>query len=515
MFQGATRKLATLLAGLSISCAIATRAAAGPGGVLKLEVVDRDTKQPLACRMHLTNAAKKALKAPKVPFYHDHFVFDGSIAIKLPKGEYDFDIERGPEYLVRHGHFTMDDFSDDTQTVDLGRFVNMAADGWWSGDLDVQRPAKDLQLLMRADDLHFVQLVTWPGGKSLLAKSILKGPVVQFDETYFLHLAAGVDARAGGQLLFFNTAEPLDLAGADSEFPPQQASIETAKRQTGAWVDARNAFGWDLPIWIASGGLDSIELAGSHLGRKSAAANESGGKPRDKLLFPDPTGVGRWNERIYYHLLNCGLHVVPTAGSGSGTAANPLGYNRMYVHVDGPISYDKWWDGARAGRVVVTNGPIIRPNVEGELPGHVFHAPEGSRVELEVGLSLSTRDPVAYLEIIKDGTLAQQYRLDEWAQMGGKLPPLVFDESGWFVIRAVADVPSTYRFASTAPYYVEIGGQPRISRSSVQFFVDWLAERTAAVEARVSDERQRKAVLQFHEKAHKFWQDLLARSNAR
>ena len=36
----------------------------------------------------------------------------------------------------------MEDFSDDTKVVDLKRFVDMAADGWWSGDLDVERPAE-------------------------------------------------------------------------------------------------------------------------------------------------------------------------------------------------------------------------------------------------------------------------------------------------------------------------------------------------------------------------------------
>ena len=47
--------------------------------------------------MHLTNAAKRPLKAPKVPFWHDHFAFSGTITLKLPKGEYAFVIERGME----------------------------------------------------------------------------------------------------------------------------------------------------------------------------------------------------------------------------------------------------------------------------------------------------------------------------------------------------------------------------------------------------------------------------------
>ena len=53
----------------------------------------------------------------------------------------------------------MDDFSDDPKVVDLKRFVDMAPEGWWSGDLDVERPVKDLELLMQAEDLHVAELV--------------------------------------------------------------------------------------------------------------------------------------------------------------------------------------------------------------------------------------------------------------------------------------------------------------------------------------------------------------------
>jgi hypothetical protein len=333
------------LAAVALVIIAVEQACAGPGGVLKLEVIDRDTHSPVACRMYLTNAAKKALKAPNVPFWHDHFVFDGSIAIKLPKGEYDFEIERGPEYLVRYGHFTMDNFSDDKQVVDLKRFVDMAADGWWSGDLDVRRPAKDLKLLMLAEELHVAQLITWPNRNALLAKADYKGPLVEFDTNYFIHLS-GIDQRAGGTLLFHNASEPLTITfDPRAEFPPQQESIAAASQQPDTWVDAQTASGWDLPSWIACGGLDSIELDNSSLLRRGTARHESTGKPRDKLLFPGTSGEGRWNEKIYYHLLNGGLHVVPTAGSGSGDAANPLGYNRMYVHVKGPLTYDKWWQG--------------------------------------------------------------------------------------------------------------------------------------------------------------------------
>ncbi|MBI3839316.1 MAG: CehA/McbA family metallohydrolase [Planctomycetia bacterium] len=508
------RLLPAAISCLAMLAAHAGTALAGPGGQLRIEVVDRDTLQPLACRMHLTNAAKRPLKAPKVPFWHDHFVFSGSITLKLPKGEYAFEVERGPEYLVRTGHFTMDDFSDDTKTVDLKRFVDMAGEGWWSGDLDVERPAKDLELLMEAEDLHVAELISWPNQKNLLPRtSVSNNPLVRFDENRYYHLAGGTDARAGGTLLFFNLPKPLDLAGFKPEFPPQQDSIRSAKSQGNVWVDAQKAFGWDVPVWVASGQLDSVQLANSNLGRRSAVSNEAGGKPRDKFYYPDPTGNGRWSEKIYYHLLNCGLRLPPTAGSGSGAVANPVGYDRMYVHVDGEFTYEKWWEALRAGRVVVTNGPLIRPNVEGEMPGHVFRADAGQEIDLEVGLTLSTRDRVAYLEIIKNGELAHQVRLDDWAKMGGKLPPLSFKESGWFVIRAVTDVPNTYRFATTGPYYVEIGDQPRISKSSAQFFLDWVKERMKNL--KLDDDDEREVVLKCHRQAREYWQGLVEKANAK
>ena len=47
---------------------VAHPALAGRGGQLTITVTDRDTGQPLACRMHLRNARNVAQKAPKHPY---------------------------------------------------------------------------------------------------------------------------------------------------------------------------------------------------------------------------------------------------------------------------------------------------------------------------------------------------------------------------------------------------------------------------------------------------------------
>jgi hypothetical protein len=140
----------------------------------------------------------------------------------------------------------------------------------------------------------------------------------------------------------------------------------------------------------------------------------------------------------------------------------------------------------------------------------VFRAAAGQPVELEVGLTLSTRDKISYLEIIKNGVLVHQVRLADWQATGGKLPPLTFDKSGWFLVRAVTDLAETYRFATTAPYYVEIGDEPHISRASAQFFLDWVGERMKNIA--LDDPSQRAETLKWHEQAREYWQQMVERA---
>jgi hypothetical protein len=448
-------------------------------GQLELSVVDRDTGKLIAVRVHMQNVAtRRSVRPPGVPVLGDHFVFYDKIKLKLPIGTYKFVMERGPEYLVRTGHFTINNYADDRKTVDMKRFVDMAAEGWYAGDLDVYRREPQLEQLMQAEDLYVAMLAA--------AKTTEKAAdqaVTRFDSTRFL-------------------ARRRD----DDDLPLP--------------------FSWDLPLRVAANNLDSVQVAHRHLLRDGVVDHEADGRPRDRSTYSGVLGNGYWSTDIYYHLLNCGLRLPPSAGSGSGweppkasrSAAgphsqrptqpnfNPVGYNRVYAFVEGELTWEKWWDALRAGRTMVTNGPLIRPSVDGHPPGHIFHADAGQTVELEIGLSLQTRDKISYLEVIKDGKTAHSARLDQWKESGGRLPPLRFTESGWFLIRAVADDPATYRFAMTAPYYVQIGDQPRISRASAQFFVDWCAERNKDNVLGASIDKWRSA--------EAYWATLLKNANA-
>jgi hypothetical protein len=525
-------KLRTLLIALAlIATAPATLLA---NGQLEIRVVDKDTGQPIAVRMHLKNAQGKVIKPPGVPALGDHFVFFDKVVLKLAYGGYEFLVERGDEYLEQRGHFEIQNFADDSKTIEMKRFVDMAKEGWFSGDLDVDRPEKDLQLLMRGDDVHVVPLVTWSNKKNPWSKQPLpKAAVMQFDGTLFASLLGGELVAPGGTIRLFKLEKPISLAVDTAPKSLEDALgslpwlpiVEKARQEQNAWIDAGAFFAKDLPIWIAAGQIDSIQLANRHLLRDGIVDNEAGGWPRDLFRFPKPHGNGRWSQEIYYHLLDCGLRIPPTAGSGSGANDNPVGYNRLYVHVDpqidasadeGKFTWDAWWDALRAGRVTITNGPLLRPSVEGQAPGHVFHADAGQSVELLIALTLSTRDKIRYLDVVKNGRVEFDANLDEFKAAGGKLPPIKFTESGWFLIRAVTDNTKTYRYATTAPYYVEIGYGPRISRSAAQFFLDWTNERGDEItKAAGSDESAAaKAARTSVESALSYWRAIRDKSDA-
>lgn len=492
----------------------ATSAHASVGGELEIRAVDHDTGMPVPVRMHLKDSRGKSVKPPRLLYWHDHFVVPGTAVLKLRSGTYTFEIERGPEYRIRTGHFTIRQGDADSKEVTMERFVDMKKEGWWSGDLHIHRRVKDIEMLMLAEDLHVGPVITWWNDENEWKGKTSPDPLhVCFDKNRLYHVMAGKDEREGGALLYFNLRGPLPIADADREYPSPCDFLLTARKQNGVHVDIEKPFCWDMPIWIASKMVDSIGLCNNHMQRDGMLANEAWAKPRDKLAYPDPHGNGLWSQDIYYRLLQCGIRIPPTAGSASGVLANPVGYNRVYVHCGDVLDYDQWWEYLRAGRVVVTNGPLIRePRVNEELPGHVFRAEYGETLELHAALNLSIRERVDYLEIVKNAEVVHEVRLDDWAKAGGKLPPVEFKQSGWMLVRAVTSNPKTYRFASTGPYYVEIGGERRISKKAAQFFLDWVHERARRVS--IEDPEKREAVIKYHRGARDFWQKTVDMANA-
>ncbi len=484
-------------------------------GKLALTVVDAKSQQPIACRMHLTGPGKRPKKIEGAPFWSDHFVFPGTITLNLSEGSYTFELERGPEYYNVTGNFTIERSADDSKQVELRRVADMSSEGWWSGDLNLRRDVRDLPLILSADDLHVAEATTWWNDKNDLARKNLKLPkerLVTFDNDRAYELYAGGYTRAGTEVLCFHLPGPQLLPPGGDEFPPLAERLARLRKENSdLWIDAAASYGWDLPMLVANGLIDSVEVANSHFGRKAMQPDAKLGKPRDMDRYPGAYGYANWSQDVYFKLLDCGLRLPPTAGSGSGVSPNPAGYNRVYVHLDSSFDYQQWWKNLRSGRVIISNGPLLRATVENELPGHTFEGAEGQELELRIGLKLATREPISYLEIVQDGQVRDSIRFENYVK-SGRLPPLHFKKSGWFLLRVVGEMAGNYRFAMTAPYYIEFGGKRRISRKSAQFFLDRVYERGRQIQ--IADPQQRREVMEYHRKARDFWKAVVDKANA-
>lgn len=493
--------------------------AAQSDGTLVVKVVEEETGKPMAARMELRDARGRAVRLrPKdATVQGSSLYFDGATTLELRRGAYTFTVEGGPEYLTRIGNFTIDRHAEDEAEASLSRRVDMHREDWYAGDLDVQLPLANLPLMMEARGVDFVPVVAMANDQGRCRKlkvdqrgsgagaSGRDGTPLQFGPW------ATLDDRRGGALLAIG-AEPLVDVCHWKVDDPMLASATSAD-EAGATVLAATPFAWELPVWIAAGKLDAVQIITRHSQANGALVNEGKGRPRDEIFFPGKLGNGRYAEAIYHHLLNCGLRLPPAAGSGvgSGPSGRPssavLGGNRVYVHC-AEFTREAWLAGLRAGRVVVTNGPLLRTRVEGEPPGHVFQIQKGERHTVEIALDLAFYEQyqVEYLEIIQNGRATHQIRLDELAKRAGRLPPVEFDDSGWFLVRAVTNNTEVYQFATTGPYYVETNYEPRISKASVQYFLDWIDE--AAKEFAGNE-----AMLAEFAAARPYWKKLRARAN--
>jgi hypothetical protein len=380
----------------------------------------------------------------------------------------------------------------------------------------VHRPLDEIEQLMRAEDLDFAPVITWWNNQNLWKdKPLPQQAVRQFDRHRIYTLMAGEDEREGGALLYFGLTTPLDIETNHREFPsPLQFVGEARKRNNNVWIDIEKPFWWDVPVWLASGQMNSLGIANNHMCRNQMLANEAWGKPRDATRLPAPRGNGYWTQEIYYHMLNSGLRLPPSAGSASGVLPNPVGYNRVYVHLDERFTVDAWFRGLARGRSFVTNGPLLLVTVNGDDPGAIFKLNQGEKRSLQIEVRLTSQDSISQIELIHNGKVTHTIPCSDELHQQHSVE-LAVERPGWFLVRAITNVKDTFRFASTAPWYVETSdSQHHISRTSVEFFRDWVDERIERVKANVDEPSQRESVLAAHEQARQFWTDRLTIANA-
>ena len=182
----------------------------------------------------------------------------------------------------------------------------------------------------------------------------------------------------------------------------------------------------------------------------------------------------------YYALLNCGFRLCPSAGTANGVHPVPLGFSRVYVHLDGPFSFEAWMRGLNQGRSFVTTGPMLLVTFNGQDPGYRAERPEPTPFSVEIAGTVLSESPVSFVEIIVDGQILTTERLaPDKTPVGSyttsfRLKPTLRGTT-WLAARCWEEGSGgRVRFAHTGPVFFDVRGEPPRPR---RVEIEWLIER--------------------------------------
>jgi hypothetical protein len=179
----------------------------------------------------------------------------------------------------------------------------------------------------------------------------------------------------------------------------------------------------------------------------------------------------------YYKLLNCGFRLGLAAGTDYPCNANePLGTLLTYVNVKNRLTYQKWIDGIKAGRTVVSrNGHneflSLKVNEKYE-PGDEIQLKGKGNISIEATWT-SAKDLAGKIELVSNGKII--------ASMPGNAKPgepLVlnttadFTQSSWLCARRMDEHGHE---THTAPVYITVDKKPvRASAEDAKFYISWI-----------------------------------------
>ncbi len=476
---------------VATACLSCTGMAQGTGTV-EIDFVEQATDEPLACRVKILDPRGRPVRARGTLFQDGWNLVEKTLLFKGRPADYTYQVFHGPQFSAGQGGFTLDKNASGYDVLALERHADLDSEGWIGGDLLSYGSAEQTRRWLPAEDLR-------------MAVSVRDGPAADLETTgegpeRWVEGTSYHDNRPGSGLVLHHWLPPADVPETLASTRLLVMAKHEAEAPEPVHAEIQRLWARDVPIWLASKHIDSVQVLSEHLTLDGRARSWKPIVDPDPGRFRGALGPGQLVEYLYWQLLETGLRIAPTAGSGFGESGSPLGYNRVYASVSSPTSRT-WWQAVRAGRSFVTNGPLLRTEINGAKPGTVFSAPAGGSVELDVSLTLTTSDPVQYLEVVFNGQSLYQARLDEYARQGGQIPVLEIEESGWLIVRVVTERAHTYRLAMTAPYYFDVGA-PRVSETAVRFFQRWLE----ASAEQIATSPQAASSQPYVDAARRFWQ---------
>jgi len=455
-----------------------------PAGTLRLRVADGEANKTLVARISLQDERGK-FHAPPGALYrvlrdHAHFYCDATAEWSLPAGKYRLLALRGPEYKPADVKFEIIAGETRALNVDLLRWTHAARAGWYSGENHIhanygygawyntppsmlqQCSGEDLNvcnfMVANSDTDGVFDRAFFRGGPDPLstAETILYWNQ-EFRSTLWGHMTL-VNLRQVVEPVFTgfkDTTNPWDIP-TNSDVADRTHWQKGHVNYTHVAQNAADPFqnpyaAKGLPIDVALGKIDTLDINASYAG-----------------TVP-----------IWHRLLNCGFRLPASAGTDcflNHVYSQLPGGDRVYVHLNGPLSYPAWIAGLKAGRSFVSNGPVLNLSIDVKEPGAVIASPAPRTVRIKA--VVKSQFPLDKAEVIYNGKVVLSPPLSPdnlTASLDQELP---LDKSGWIALRAQGPgTPNTALsslYAHTSPIYIEIGGATPQSRDDALFFLTWI-----------------------------------------
>ncbi len=475
-----------------------TRRFLHPVGRLSLTLVDAATGREVPARVSVTGPdgrgfapddawrhADDGVDHAEGRFEYGYFHSPGRSALTVPVGEVTIEVTRGPEYRVARRVVQVSADSVVPVRIRLERLTDLAARGWWSGDLHVHMnygghyrtdPAR-LRAMAEAEDLHVVEnlIVNKEGRIPDLGyftgkpDPVSTSRVLIFHDQEFHTSVWGHTGLLGLQdhILLPGYAAYAGTAAA-SLFPTNADVLADARRQgalTG-YVHPGDVLAdttkpdqtapYGIPVDVALGLVDYMEL----------------------VSFSEHVSTAF----VWYRLLNCGFRIPAAAGtdamSNFASLRGPVGMNRVYVKLNGPLERDRYLAGLKAGRSFATNGPLVELTLNRREVGDEIRLPVGGG-SLRVHATLRSFVPVERFELVANGDVLARFTLGGDSTSATVDTTIAVVRSGWYTMRAWSPrsrhpVLDIYPFATTSPIYVTVGGEAVRSARDAAYFVRWI-----------------------------------------
>jgi hypothetical protein len=221
------------------------------------------------------------------------------------------------------------------------------------------------------------------------------------------------------------------------------------------------------------------------------------GEPLADLLLGEVDAVQPSRARLgdWYALLNCGLRLPLLGGSLRTFLASHLGGVRTYARLgEGEeFGYGAWIEAVRAGRTVLTEGPLLRLTADGQGPGATLALPKAAVVKVRA--EAHSLVPFDRVEIVAGGSVFATAAAAGSPTIATVEEDIAFAASGWLTARCWKEKGGAPRaVAHTSPVYVSVAGEPpRPDIGTVNTLVAHLDEmlRWVANEARCETEQER------------------------